>query len=90
MNRYLEEVDIPKWINNQRKDHHDPEKLSQTGTAPNNYKPITCLLIMLKILTAQIKEIYYSLISRGLFPKGQMECHKGTRGTGELLYIDTK
>ena len=31
------------------------------GTAPNNYKPITCLPMMWKILTAQIREdIYYS------------------------------
>ena len=43
---------------------------------------------MWKIQTAQIKEIYYSLISRGLFHEEQKGCHKETRGTGELLYID--
>ena len=38
---------------------------------------------------AQIREeIYYTLISRGLFPDEQKGCCKGTRGTGELLYID--
>ena len=43
----------------------DPSK----GTAPNNYRPITCLPMIWKILTAQIREkIYYSLTSRGLFP----------------------
>ena len=43
---------------------------------------------MWKILTAQIREeIYNSLISRGLFPEEQKGCRKGTRGTGELLYI---
>ena len=32
------------------------------GIAPNNYRPITCLPMMWKILTAQIREkIYYSL-----------------------------
>ena len=43
---------------------------------------------MWKILTAQIREeIYYSLISCGLFLEAQKGCHKGTRGTGYLLYI---
>ena len=45
--------------------------------------------MMWKILTAQIREkIYYSLISRGLFPNEQKGCRKGSRGTAELLYID--
>ena len=44
----------------------DPNK----GTAPNNYRPITCLPVMWKILTAQIREeINYSLISCGLLPE---------------------
>ena len=59
------------------------------GTATNNYRPITCLLIMWQILTAQIREeIYNLLVSRRLFLEGQKGCRKGTRGTGELLYID--
>ena len=41
-----------------------------------------------KILTAQIKKIYYWLISRGLFPEEQKRYRKGTRGTGDLPYID--
>ena len=38
---------------------------------------------------AQIrKEIYYSLISRGIFPEEQKGFRKRTRVTGELLHID--
>ena len=45
--------------------------------------------MMWKILTAQIREeIYYSVISRGLFPDEQKGCRKGSRGTTELFYID--
>ena len=63
----------------------DPNK----GTAPNNYRPITCLPMMWKILTVQIREKnYYSLTSRRLFPDEQKGCRKGSRGTAELLYID--
>ena len=36
-------------------------------TDPKYYMPITCLMMMWKIFTAQIrKEIYYTLKSRGL------------------------
>ena len=64
---------------------NDPNK----GTAPNNYRPLTCLPIMRKILTAQIREeIYNSLTSRSLIPDEQKGCCKGTRDRVELLYID--
>ena len=44
---------------------------------------------MRKILTAQIREeIYYLLTSRRLFPEEQKRCRKESRDTGELLYID--
>ena len=65
------------------------KKDSSKGTAPNNYRPIICLPMILKILTAQIrKEIYYSQTSCGLFPEEQKGCCKGSRGTAELLYVD--
>ena len=58
-------------------------------TIPSNYRPITCLPMMWNILTTQIKgEIYLSLVSGGLFPEKQRGCYRGTRGTGDLLYID--
>ena len=58
-------------------------------TAPNNYRPITCLPMMWKILTAQIREeIYYSLTRRELFRDEEKGCRKGPRGTAELLYSD--
>ena len=34
------------------------------------------------------KEISYSLVSRGPFPKEQIRYCKGTSETGDLLYID--
>ena len=59
------------------------------GTTPNNYRPVTCLLMMWKILTAHIREdIYYSLKSRGLFLEEQKGWLHRSRGAGELLYID--
>ena len=87
MNRYLQGAYIPEWMTKRKTTliQKDPSK----RTAPNNYRSITPLPIMWKILTAQIwEEIYYSLTSRGLFPGEQKGCCKGSRGTEELLYID--
>ena len=86
-NEWLQRAHVPEWITKERTTliQKDPNN----GTASNNYRPITCLLIMWKILTAQIKEeTYYSLTSRALFPDEQKGCCKGSRGTAELLYID--
>ena len=45
--------------------------------------------MMLKILTEQImEEIYYLLTSRGLLPEEQKEYRRGPRDTAGLLYID--
>ena len=87
MNKRLQEAQIPEWMTKGRTTltQKDPRK----GIAPNNYRPITCLPMMWKILTTQIREeIYNSLISRRLFPEKQKGCRKGSRGIGDLLYID--
>ena len=45
--------------------------------------------MMWKILTAQLREkSCCSLRSRRLFPEEQKGCHKGSQGTGKLLYTD--
>ena len=87
MNRCLQGGQVHEWRTKGKTTlfQKDPSK----GNAPNNYRPITWLPMMWKILTAQIREkIYYSLTSRGLFPDEQIGCCKGSRGTAELLYID--
>ena len=87
MDRCLQGEQVPDWMNKGKTTliQKDPSK----GTAPNNYKPITCQPTMWKILTAQIREkIYYTLTSRRLFPNEQKGCRKGSRCTTELLYID--
>ena len=68
MNRWQQDAQVPDWMTKGKTTliQKDPSK----GTAPNNYRPITCLPMMWKLLTARIREeIYYSIISRGLFPE---------------------
>ena len=56
MNRYLEGAQLPEWMTKRMNTliQKDPSK----GSAPNNYRTITCLPMMLKILTEQIREIF--------------------------------
>ena len=75
MNKCLQYAQVPNWMTKGKTTliQKDPNK----GTAPNSYRPITCLPVMWKILTAQIKEdIYYSLTRRSLFPEEQKGCRK--------------
>ena len=61
MNRCLQDAQVPGWMTKGKTTliQKDPSK----GTAPNNYRSITCLPMVWKILTAQIREeIYYSRI----------------------------
>ena len=87
MNKCVQTAHVLEWMTKGRTTliQKDPNK----GTARNNFRAITCLLVMWKILTVQMrKEIYYSLTSRGLFPDEQKGCCRGSRGAAELLYID--
>ena len=87
MNRCLQDAQVPDCMTKGKTTliQKNPSK----GTDPNNYRPITCLPMMWKILTAQIREeIYCSLTSHRLFPDEQKGCLKGSRGIAELLYID--
>ena len=87
MKKCLQRAHEPEWITKGRTTliKKDPNK----ETFQNNYRPITCLPMIWKILPTQIRdEIYYSLTSRGLFPDEQEGCCKGTRGTAELFHIE--
>ena len=73
---------------NQTLHENDSYTANTQGTAPINYRSISCLPMIWKILTAQIRDIYYSLVSRGIFLDEQKGCRKRTRDTVVLLYID--
>ena len=62
MNKCAQKTEIPEWMTQGKTTLIQRDLI--TGTAPTNYRPITCLPMIRKILTAQIREkIYYSLIS---------------------------
>ena len=70
------EYDLPEWMTN---DHivlcqKDPQK----GNTANNYRPITCLPLMWKLLAGVIADKMYNYIEREkkLFQKNKMDAKK--------------
>ena len=63
----------------------DPAK----GSAVDNYRPISCLPLMWKLMTGMFAEKMYSYLEReNVLPSEQKGCCKGSRGTKEQLLID--
>lgn len=63
----------------------DPAKNAQAS----NYRPITCLPMMWKLLTGIMGEkLYHHLERNGLLIDEQKGCRKGSRGTKDQLLVD--
>ena len=78
---------VPSWLTRGRTSL--PQKDKSKGNVASNYRPITCLPLMWKLLTGVIADqIYARLDQQKLLPEEQKGCRKGSRGTNDLLYID--
>ena len=65
------------------------QKDKSKSNVASNYRHITCLPLMWKLLTGLIADqIYAHLDLEKLLPEEQKGCRKGSRGTKDLLYID--
>ena len=63
----------------------DPKK----GNAVDNFRPISCLPMMWKLLTGVIADnVYEHLENNELLPEEQKGCRRRTRGTKDQLLID--
>ena len=72
----MEEDDLPKWMTHGR-------------NIANNYRPITYLPLMWKLLTGVIAEGMYNYLEREkILPEEQKGCKRGSRGTKDQLLID--
>ena len=79
--------EVPTWMVKGRTVliQKDPAK----GKAVSNYRPITCLPLMWKLLTGIFAEkIYDHLLRNNLLPDEQKGCRKKSRGTKDQLLID--
>ena len=63
----------------------DPVK----GNSVENFRPITCLLLMGKLLTGMISEDMYCFMeNQKLLPEEQKGCRRKSRGEKDQLLID--
>ena len=87
LSKCLEEGDIPNWMTEGRTVLIMKDK--NKGTIASNYRPITCLPLMWKLLTGLIAEEMYEFLEKNdLLPQEQKGGRKKCRGTADQLYID--
>ena len=78
---------VPSWLTRGRTALLQKDK--SKGNIASNYRPITCLPLMWKLLSGVIADqIYGHLDQQKLLPEEQKGCRKRSRGTNDLLYID--
>ena len=83
----LDSGSVSSWLTRER------TSLLQKGKSKDNvesnYRPITCLPLMWKLLTGVITDqIYAHLDQEKLLPEEQKGYRKGSRGTNDLFNID--
>ena len=78
---------VPSWLISGRISLLQKDK--SKGKVASNYRPITCLPLMWKLLTGVITDQIYSHLDQEIFlPEEQERCRKGSSGTNDLFYID--
>ena len=79
---------MPSWLARGRTSLLQKNK--SKGNVESNYRPITFLPLMWKLLTGVIADqIYAHLDQEKLLPEEQKGCRKDSRGTNDLLYTDS-
>ena len=87
LDKVLRNGETPEWMSKGRtclilKDE-------SKGNGVSNFRPITCLPLMWKILKGIVaEEVYTHLERESLFPTEQKGCKRNSRGTKEELMID--
>ena len=83
----LESGYVPSWLTRGRTSLLLKDK--SNGNVASNYRSITCLSLMWKLLRGVIADqIYAYLDQEKLLPEEQKGGRKGSRETNALLYID--
>ena len=87
LKEYLKSGLLPCWLARGRTSFL--KKDNSKGNVASNYKPMTCLPLIWKLLTCVITYQIYAHLDQGkLLPEEQKRCKKGSRETNDLLYID--
>ena len=77
---------VPSWLTRGRTSLLQKDK--SKGNIASNYRPITRLPLMWKLLAGVIADQIYAHSDQQLLPEEQKGCRKSSRGINDLLYID--
>ena len=78
---------VPSWLTRGRTSLLQKDK--SKGNVASDYRPVTFLSLMWKLLTGVIADLIYAQLDQEkLLPEEQKGCREGSRGTNDLLYID--
>ena len=87
MQKCLENGNVKMWVTKGRTISMQKDK--EKGKAASNYRPITSLSLVWKLLTGVIgEEVYGFLDTNLLLPQEQKGCRRKSRGTNDLLFIE--
>ena len=87
LNDCLETANTPSWMTTGRTVLIQKDK--SKGKAPGNYRPITCLPLIWKLMTAMMAgEIYKHLEENDIIGEEQKGCRAGYKGTKDHLMLD--
>ena len=87
LNLCLETGETPAWMTKGRTVLIQKDR--SKGTVASNYRPITCLPLVWKLLTGIVaNEVYSFLEGHNLLPEEQKGCRRNSKGTADLLFID--
>ena len=88
LNEILERTkEIPSWMMYGRTVLCQKDQVK--GNSAENFRPITCLPLMWKLLTGIISEDMYCFMeNENLLPEEQKGCRRKSRGTKDQLLID--
>ena len=65
------------------------QKVPRKGNAVDNYRPISCLPVMWKLMTGIISDsVYKCLDENEVLPEEQKGCKRNSRGTKDQLLVD--
>ena len=79
--------EVPDWMTTGRNVLLLKDK--SKGNEVSNYRPITCLPLIWKLITGIVAdEIYNHLEENDLLPEEQKGCRRNSRGTEDQLFID--
>lgn len=79
--------EVPLWMTTGKTVlcQKDPAK----GNAVDNYRPISCLSLMWKLMTGIISETVYMFLDENeILPEEQKGCKRSSRGTKDQLLVD--